>query len=184
MSHRSAHDSRQRSDLDLRKEHNGSKSGLNRSTSFADELFSDGSASYDQRPPSPGLPLHRDPGMSNLELHDTAAGVSSRRRGNGTAINGGSPAMGTHSTSSTFVQDDNDYTNEKDYLMDRDHTTRNSPPLASTSKATLFNTKEKEKWSKLIPEDIIGGSSSLRARRPGSRQRRSGLSGVVSLEVH
>lgn len=66
--------------------------------------------------------------------------------------------------------------------MDRDNGGgRSSPPLASTSKSTLFNNKEKEKWSKLIPEDLIGGSSASRSRRPGSRQRRSGFGGVVSL---
>lgn len=179
MALRSGHDSRQRPDLDLRKEHAsvGGRSEYKRSTSIADELLSDGALSQDHRPPSPGLPLHRDPGMSNLELHDTAAGVSSRRRGNGNGF--GTPSGPAMYPTSTFAQDENEFS-EKDYLVDRNDG-RSSPPIASTSKSTLFNTKEKEKWSKLIPEDILGGTSSSRSRRPGSRQYRSGFGGVVSL---
>lgn len=175
MSQRSSSNSRSRPNLDLRRAQSGGSNTNSegaRAASLADELFSDGSLSQELRPPSPGLPLHRDPGMSNLELHDTAAGVSSRRRGNGGAFGGASSlsttANGDHST---FAQEEQDF-DEKDYLMDR--------PDASTSKSTLFSTKEKEKWSKLIPEDIIGGSSSSRTRTRGAGLQQSGLKAVVS----
>lgn len=172
MSQRSGHDSRSRPELDLRRAHSSSNTQGGRTATIADELLSDGSQSQQERPPSPGLPLHRDSGMSNLELHDTAAGVSSRRRGNGGF--GNAAATGDYSS---FSQEENDF-NEKDYLLDRSD--GRGIPVASTSKNTLFSTKEKEKWSKLIPEDVLGGTSSSRTRSRGGRQQRSGFGGVVS----
>lgn len=158
-----------------------------RSASIRDELLSDGSLSLQGsgRPPSPGLPLHRDPGgMSNLELHDTASGVSSRRRGHGTGGGGG-----TLNGSTPYINGNNhdepDYT-EKDYLVDReDNDTRTAASNASTSKNTIYSDKEKEKWSKLIPEDLLGGSSSSsRTRRAGTTKHRTGLPGIVSWPFH
>jgi hypothetical protein len=172
MSQRSSSNSRSRPNLDLRRAQssgNNSNSEGARAASLADELFSDGSLDQERRPPSPGLPLHRDPGMSNLELHDTAAGVSSRRRGNGGGFS--TPTTTANGDHLTFAQDETEF-NEKDYLMDR--------PDANISKSTLFSTKEKEKWAKLIPEDIIGGSSSSRTRARGPGLQRSGFKGVVS----
>jgi hypothetical protein len=176
MSQRSNRDSsnstsKSRQDLDFRRLNSGVDGSRN--PSFTEELLSDGAI----RPPSPGLPLHRDTGMSNLELHDTAAGVSSRRRGQ---TNGA--GVGSSSVHTTLAQDDTDY-NEKDYLMDRRSSEDAGISTASTSKGTPYSNKEKEKWSKLIPEDLLGGSSSTRSRRPGARQHRSGFRGVVSCIV-
>lgn len=114
------------------------------------------------RPPSPGLPLHRETAMSNLELHESGT-ASQRRRGIGGASNGG-PGTTPYGANGGYE----DVQDEKDYLLDR------SDKELDTRRRD--NGKEKEKWSKLIPEDLLGGRA--HAKQP-ARQRRSGLFGVV-----
>ena len=151
---------------------------VNAARSIADDLLSDDTA-YIRRPPSPGLPLHRDTAMSNLELHGSGAGAQQRRRGGAGAGGAGAssapssrPGSGSGTDGSTRGMrayeghdgddNDDDDMNEKDYLMDR-------PALPVSS-------SEKDKWSKLIPEDV-GGARRRAGGGPGSRKQ--GLAGLV-----
>lgn len=102
--------------------------------------------------------------MSKLELHESGSG-SQRRRGAGA----GATANGGPGTS--LFEDSHD---EKDYLLDR------SDKELDTRRREDVNGKEKEKWSRLIPEDLLGGRA--QSRQP-ARQRRSGLLGVVRINI-
>lgn len=128
------------------------------------------------RSASGGLPLHRD--MSNLELHESTA--ASRRRGvNNDGSAGHRVADGTGTTAVNGAYS----SAEKDYLLDRD------PNSLATSKSTSsgiddgYNSKEKDKWSRLIPTELAGGRA---APNSGSQlaakyRRRPGFAYIVSL---
>ena len=136
------------------------------SRSLSESLLGEGGQEEEYaRPPSPGLPLHRETsGMSNLELHESGSAASQRRHGGPASTSSGTASYGANG-----MLDD---LNEKDYLLDRPDN-----GLANGRRRD-DNGKEKEKWSKLIPEDLLGGRANA---RHSARQRRSGLSGVVSV---
>lgn len=133
--------------------------------------------------------------MSNLELHEGTG--SSRRRGIGAAATGANASASANASHATMYpvngiqgSDDEDHHrddggklnsdyNEKDYLLDRD------PSEALGGGPGLDKEREKEKkdkWSRLIPQDLVKGkrsSGSGTSRVP----RRSGFNGVVSQRV-
>lgn len=144
----------------------GNSSSNNETRSFGEELL--GEQLEGRRPPSPGLPLHRDTSnngrMSNLELHESNA--QQRRRGGPAAMNSGT---GT----GTYAEDvaANGDSNEKDYLMDRPDDDEED------SKKRLAGDKEKDKWSKLIPEDLLGGRT--KPKQQLNRSRGVGIDAAV-----
>ena len=137
-----------------------------------------GEENGNHRPPSPGLPLHRDTSNTasrNMELHEGAsASASSRRR---------APA-GSATPSTTAVQpmkggaieEHPDANSEKDYLIDKHDEDKHDED--ELEPRTRYSEREKEKWSRLIPEDL-----SRRTPRHLSAGKSMNVNNVVSSHI-
>jgi hypothetical protein len=85
--------------------------------------------------------------MSNLDIHDSNSSAS-RRRG-GAATTTAAERANMYPVNGVNGDDDDD-ANKKDYLMDtRPHMSQNA----------YSSDKEKEKWARLIPQELSGSSS-------------------------
>ena len=108
------------------------------------------------------------------QMHD---GPGSRKRGggghgygngNGTAIFSNATSARSSSGNGLDQKDYTDLSSEKDYLIDR--TDSEEEPLRPR-----YSEKEKEKWSKLIPEHL-----SHRPPKPSRTGKKLDINGVVS----